>query len=137
MDKKAENILTGKKVKPTAIRILVLKELLSQSKAISLYELENKLDEIERTSIFRTLKIFTKNNLVHEIDDGSGASKYALCNENCTCSLDDLHLHFFCIKCSKTFCLHEFHIPLIQLPETFRIESANFVLKGICPDCNK
>ncbi|VBB48307.1 Transcriptional regulator [uncultured Paludibacter sp.] len=137
MDKKAEDILANKKIKSTTIRILVLNELLSQSKAISLYELENKLDEIERTSIFRTLKTFERNNLIHEIDDGSGASKYALCDDNCTCSFNDLHLHFFCTKCNKTFCLREFQIPSIQLPDNFKVESANFVLKGICSGCNK
>jgi Fur family transcriptional regulator, ferric uptake regulator len=137
MNKKAETILSEKNVKPTAIRLMVLDELLSDPKAMSLYELENNLDQIDRTSIFRTLKLFAKNSLVHEIDDGTGASKFALCDVDCTCSLDDLHLHFFCTKCHKTFCLHDYRIPMVQLPDAFLVESANFVLKGICTDCNR
>ncbi len=136
MNEEIENILTNKKIKPTAVRILVLKELLSQSKAINLFELEKKFEKVERTTLFRNLRTFVQNNLIHEIDDGTRAAKYALCDDDCTCKIDDLHLHFFCTRCKKTFCLRENNIPTIQLPDNFLVETASFVVKGICNQCN-
>ncbi len=135
MNDRIEKILEGKNIKPTAMRILVFRELLSQSKAVSLYDLEQKFDKVERTTLFRTLNTFVENNLIHKIDDGTGAVKYALCEENCTCHLKDLHVHFLCTKCEKTFCLKEIPIPSVQLPDNFVFETANFVIKGICPQC--
>lgn len=131
-----EKILLAKNIKPTPIRLKVLETLLSQTHAIRLYDIENMLDGVERTSIFRTIKNFEKNNLVHEIDDGSGATKFALCEDRCECSLEDLHVHFFCKICERTFCLHRLQIPSMKLPADFTVESANFVIKGICRNCN-
>lgn len=137
MNSEIEQILEGKGIKPTAMRILVLNELHSQSEAISLYELEQKFNKVERTTLFRTLNTFERNNLIHKIDDGTGAVKYALCDENCTCELENLHVHFLCIKCKKTFCLKEIPVPFIQLPDKFEFKTANFVIKGICPHCQE
>ena len=137
MDNEAERILENKNIKPTAMRILVLKELLLQSDAVSLYELEQKFDKVERTTLFRTLNTFVENNLIHKIDDGTGAVKYALCDKDCTCELEDLHVHFLCTKCGRTFCLKDIPIPSFQLPNNFEFKTANFVIKGICPHCHK
>lgn len=136
MNEEIVEILANKEIKPTAVRILVLKELLSQSKAINLLELENKFEKVERTTLFRTLRTFEHNNLIHKIDNGTGAASYALCDADCTCDIDDLHLHFFCTRCKKTFCLRENSIPTIQLPDKFLVETESFVVKGICALCN-
>ena len=37
--------------------------------------------------------------LIHSFDDGSGSVKYAVCNTECNCSLDELHAHFYCNYC--------------------------------------
>nr|WP_321376950.1 transcriptional repressor [uncultured Bacteroides sp.] len=137
MNSEAEKILADKNIKPTAMRILVLKELLLQSDAVSLYDLEQKFDKVERTTLFRTLNTFVENSLIHKIDDGTGAVKYALCEKDCTCELKDLHLHFLCTKCGRTFCLKDIPIPSFQLPDNFVFETANFVIKGVCPHCHK
>ncbi|BEG97787.1 Fur family transcriptional regulator [Bacteroides sedimenti] len=137
MNSDFEKILENRGIKPTAMRILVLKELHSQSEAMSIYDLEQKFNKVERTTLFRTLNTFEENNLIHKIDDGSGAVKYALCQENCTCKLEDLHVHFLCMKCKKTFCLENIPVPFVQLPDNFEFKTANFVIKGICPQCHK
>lgn len=129
-------ILLAKNIKPTPIRLKVLETLLSQTHAMRLYDIENILDGVERTSIFRAIKNFEKNNLVHEIDDGSGATKFALCEDRCECNLEDLHVHFFCKICEQTFCLQQLQIPSMELPPEFVVKSANFVIKGICANCN-
>lgn len=132
-----DEILKKRKIKPTAMRILVLKELLTKNKAINLYELENNFDKVERTTLYRTLKTFVDYNLIHKIDDGTGSVKYAICDDNCNCKFDDLHVHFLCVKCEKTFCLKDIPIPLVKLPDNMIFETANYVIKGICEKCSK
>jgi len=127
--------LEQKNIKPTAMRELVYGVLEKNKKALSLYEIEQQFENVERSTIFRTLKTFQDNLLIHSVDDGSGAVKYALCDDDCTCSLDDLHYHFLCTKCGQTHCLKNMPIPTVDLPEGFSFENANFVIKGTCPNC--
>jgi len=135
--KKIEDFLIQKQVKPTAIRLLVYKFLEKQLVATSLTDIELTFDKAERTTIYRTLKTFEKNGLVHKIDDGSGIAKFALCEDQCNCELEtDLHLHFHCTHCSETQCLTEQKIPHINLPPGFKAIDANLVVKGICNKCN-
>lgn len=132
-----ELILNQKKIRPTAVRLLVLKYLGKQSVATSLTDIENNFDRSERTTLFRTLKTFEENGIVHKIDDGSGTAKFALCETECRCELEtDLHLHFHCNNCGETQCLTEQKIPHINLPKGFKAMDANLVVKGICSKCN-
>ena len=137
MNKDTENTLKLRNIKPTAMRGLVYDILKKQKKALSLIEIEKQFDQVDRSTIFRTLKTFQDKLLIHSVDDGTGAVKYALCDDDCTCSLDDLHIHFLCIKCGRTRCMKNMPVPKMKLPEGFSFEGANFVVKGICPDCNK
>ena len=86
----------------------------------------------DRSSIFRTLKTFEENKIIHSIEDGSGMIKYAVCAEGCNCDPKDLHYHFYCNNCNKTFCLFDVPFQNIELPENFKIQQANMVVKGLC-----
>lgn len=132
-----EEILRAKKVKNTAVRTIVLRHLLTQEKAHSLKDIENALISTDRSSIFRTLKTFEENKIIHSIEDGSGMVKYAVCAEGCNCNPEDLHYHFYCSNCQKTFCLFDVPFQNIQLPENFKMQQANMVVKGLCDNCNK
>lgn len=92
-------------IKPTANRILVLEAMLAASRAVSLGELEGMLGTVDRSSIFRTLGHFLQNRLIHDIEDGSGSVKYEVCDSDSACSVADMHAHFFCEVCHRTFCL--------------------------------
>ena len=135
--KNLEQLLLANHIKPTAMRLLVLRFLLQSKSALSLNNLENYFDKADRTTLYRTLQKFEENGIVHKIDDGTGVAKYAVCEENCNCEIEnDLHLHFHCNKCNQTVCLTEHKIPLIILPEGFIAENVNLVVKGICDKCN-
>ncbi|KEO75750.1 Fur family transcriptional regulator [Anditalea andensis] len=137
MDQKFEGILQLKKIRPTAMRLLVLEQLSAQKSAISLSDLEHFFEKSDRVTLYRTLKTFRQKGLVHTIDDGSGAPKYALCEEGCSCVLDkDLHVHFHCKVCTETFCLTDFRIPEISLPVAFKADEASLVVKGVCSSCS-
>ena len=132
-----DKILVGKDIRPTAMRLLVLDYLLSQTAAVSLNNLETYFTRSDRITLYRTLKKFEEKGLVHRIDDGSGAVKYALCPEDCTTQEHhDLHVHFYCSNCGETFCLPTTHIPEIALPNKFKTQEVNLVVKGTCGTCS-
>ena len=131
-----EKLLNAKNVRPTAMRTLIYKYMAEKEVAVALTDIENAFAKADRTTLYRTLKTFEEKGVVHQIDDGTGIQKYALCEPGCNCDLDrDLHLHFHCNNCNETVCLTEHRIPNIILPEGYIAEDANLVLKGICDKC--
>lgn len=132
IDKKLES----KNIKPTAMRKLVYDVLNKSQKALNLKEIEEHFENVDRSTIFRSLKTFQDNFLVHSVDDGSGTIKYALCDDDCTCSVHDLHVHFLCTRCGRTRCMKDMPVPKIDLPEGFTFENASFVVNGVCPVCD-
>ena len=127
--------LESKGIRPTANRILVMKTLMGEQNPQSLSNLERKMVSMDKSSIFRTLTLFLSHHLIHSIDDGTGSFKYAVCSDSCSCDVSDLHTHFHCEKCNKTFCFTNIPTPVVKLPQGFTLNSINYVLKGICPDC--
>jgi len=132
IDKKLES----KNIKPTAMRELVYKTLIDSGKAMSLGDLEQTFEKVERSTIFRALKKFEDNFIVHTVDDGTGSVKYAICNDDCTCNLRDLHVHFLCRRCGRTRCMKSLPVPDVNLPEGFTYESVQFIISGVCPVCD-
>ncbi|MBZ0326724.1 MAG: transcriptional repressor [Altibacter sp.] len=135
--KEIEETLESKGIRPTAMRILIYKYMVEKEIALALTDIENAFIKSDRTTLYRTLKTFEENGIVHQIDDGTGTAKYAICEEHCNCELEqDLHLHFHCNSCDETVCLTEHKIPHINLPEGYKAKDANLVVKGICDKCS-
>ena len=80
---KEEKLLSKRKINPTASRIIVLRYFLAKDNAISLKNLERDLHQSDKSTLYRTLKTFERQKIIHSIDDGTGIKKYALCLENC------------------------------------------------------
>ena len=137
MKSDSEKQLETRNIKPTAMRELVLKGFSEQTSAISLADLEQKFEKADKVTLYRTLKTFEENKLIHSIDDGTGSVKYALCRETCQCHPEDLHVHFLCTKCKQTYCLTDIPVPSINLPTHFTLENINMVVKGVCSNCPK
>ncbi len=131
-----ESRLTDRNIKPTTMRLLVLKALVEVESAISLKDLEAKFDRADKATLFRTLKTFEENKLIHSIDDGTGSTKYALCEEVCECAPSDQHVHFHCEKCGETYCLSQTAIPETRIPTGFRPNHVNMVFHGKCANCS-
>tara|TARA_R110002167_G_scaffold23281_4_gene82722 strand:+ start:4133 stop:4549 length:417 start_codon:yes stop_codon:yes gene_type:complete len=132
-----EKFLHTKNVRPTAMRILVFRTLAKKRTAVTLTDMESLFEKSDRTTLFRTIKTFEENGIVHKINDGNGIPKYALCDEGCDCEAhNDLHLHFHCTECSETVCLTEHKIPQINLPDGYIASDINLVVNGICSICN-
>ncbi|TXD84411.1 transcriptional repressor [Subsaximicrobium wynnwilliamsii] len=132
-----EKTLEAHQVRPTAMRILIYKYMAEKEVAVALTDIESAFSKSDRSTLYRTLKTFEENGIAHQIDDGTGISKYALCESGCNCELDqDLHLHFHCSNCDETVCLTAHKIPHINLPYGYLAENANLVVKGICEKCS-
>lgn len=132
-----EELLESKGVRITAMRLLISKFLAGKKVAVTLSDIENAFAKSDRTTLYRTLKTFEEKAIVHQIDDGTGITKYAMCEEGCNCEMEqDLHLHFHCYNCGETVCLTEHKIPLIKVPDGFVSENVNLVVKGICDKCS-
>ena len=130
-----EQKLENRNIKPTTMRLMVLRQLVEMHATISLKDLEGKFERADRATLYRTLKTFEDRKLIHSIDDGSGSVKYALCEEECECNPNDQHIHFHCVKCGETYCLTQSKIPQTNIPSGFEAASASMVYKGTCANC--
>lgn len=128
--------LESRNIKPTAMRLLVLEYLVEKDEAVNLSDVEHHFSKSDRTTLYRTLKTFEDKGLVHEIHDLSGSAKYALCADDCSCTYpEDIHVHFYCNSCKKTFCFPDRSVPSISLPDDYQAVSGDFVINGVCPAC--
>ena len=119
-------------IKPTATRLLILRAMFRGDETVSLPKL---LPTVDKSTISRTLSVFLMNRLIHVVDDGSGSLKYNVCSDDCDCGVEDEHTHFYCENCQRTFCLKRIHVPVVSLPGGFVLNSINYVIKGLCPEC--
>jgi Fur family ferric uptake transcriptional regulator len=132
-----EQLLESKNIRVTAMRLLIYKFLAEKQVAVTLSDIENAFDKVDRTTLYRTIKTFEDKDIVHQIDDGTGLTKYALCETGCNCEIEtDLHLHFHCHNCNETICLTDYKIPQVKVPDGFVSEDVNLVVKGICNKCS-
>lgn len=136
MEHSLSDHLTAHGVRPTANRILVARELQAAGRPMTLPELEEAIPSIDKSGIFRTLSAFRDHGLVHVIENGGEGLRYELCLSHDDDRDDDIHAHFFCENCHRTFCLREVPIPEPQnVPGGYSVRSSSFIIKGICPDC--
>ena len=112
--------LTRHGIRPTAVRLLIYKTALRFHDTFSMSELEDALESVDKSTVFRTLSLFAARHLLHEIEDGSGSTKYCICRNDRPCGIDELH-------CT--------HIPAVRYPAGFEVRQIDYLLKGLCPDC--
>ncbi len=125
-------------VKPTSNRIVVAKALAAAPHPASLSDLETAILTIDKSGIFRSLMLFREHHLVHALDDGEGGVRYELClSHDEDGDDDDTHVHFYCRSCHRLFCLYDTPVPPVTVPEGYTAATANYVVKGLCPECTR
>ena len=132
---KSIEILLEHGIRPTANRLLLVKVLSKAEHPLTIKELEDLVDTIDKSNIFRTLSLFRDQHLVHVLQDGADAVRYELCHSHEEDHDDDLHAHFYCERCRQTFCLNDIPVPQVDLPKGYRMNTINYLIKGICPNC--
>ena len=117
-----EQILQQAGIRVTAVRLLVWQQLRHSIDGIfSLADLEETLPTIDRSTLFRTLTLFSDAHLLHNVDDGSGSQKYCICHHDDTRQCTG-HVHLTCRLCHQTVCLPNVKIPQVPLPSGFEAE---------------
>lgn len=130
-----EHLLEEHGVKATPNRLLVARALANAGRPLSLMELEAQLETIDKSAIFRTLGAFKDAHLVHVLEDSGEGVRYELCHSHHDDHDDDVHVHFYCTKCHRTYCLEDTPVPPVQVPQGYEVESVSYLLKGVCPEC--
>ena len=122
-------------VKPTANRIMIANAFVKEHRPLSMSEIETQLESVDKSVISRTLALFRERHLVHILPDGGDGVRYELCRSCSDDHDDDVHIHFYCSRCGKTFCLEDIPIPEVSLSDGYEAESVNYMVTGLCPDC--
>lgn len=132
-----EQQLISHGINPTAARILVFQKLSELTHPVSLTDLETELETLDKSTIFRSLNVLLEHHAVHSFEDGSGSTKFELCRcESTVCRVENRHIHFYCERCHRTFCIDDVKIPVVKLPEGYVTDSINYTVKGLCPECS-
>lgn len=135
--KEIEKILKIAEINPTPVRLMVYRCLRDSATPLALADIEIILDTVDKSTISRSLSLFKNRHLIHSITDGSGSTKYEICNSSGSDHDEDTHVHFRCDRCGETICLTSVKIPEVALPEGFIGKEKNYIISGICSDCNK
>jgi Fur family ferric uptake transcriptional regulator len=133
-----DKILNEKGVRITAMRQLILEYFLNEQDILGLGELEKIFSRSDRITIYRTLKTFEENGIVHSIENGPLEVKYALCDEYCSpIKHVDNHPHFHCLDCNQITCIEDIFIPPINLPAGYKVNEISMMIKGFCKNCSQ
>ncbi len=136
MESTAKDTLRNHGLRPTPIREKVWELFNNASKALPNKELEMQFENIDRITLYRTLKAFEEKGLIHKIDDGTGVPKYASCHDDCADGHHQHeHVHFHCLNCLSTTCLEDVQFPKIDIPPGYLTENTSIVVNGRCANC--
>jgi len=131
-----EQILASQGLKKTPSRKDILNLFIDHDFAISQSFVEQKLLELDRVTIYRTLNTFEGKGLIHKIKGTDNEVKYAYCADHChDGDHHDNHVHFTCEDCDKTFCLDQ-KLPVMILPEGYSKRAVSVLVEGVCQNCN-
>lgn len=140
MNSEIIDILEKHNIKPTPMRMLVLESLMVNNENQSLTQLTETLYPADRITIYRTLKTFIKQGLVHSIETLKNGTVFALCSENCSPQKHaHTHPHFICKECHQVTCLENqtYHLTSNTSKENYSIDEIEVNIKGLCPTCLK
>lgn len=133
----SEKILKKHNLRITQFRMDVINVFNKAGHALSSSDIETKLKDADRITLYRTLKSFEEKGIIHKAVDGTITQKYAICDADCDeHHHHDQHVHFHCERCENTFCMDNVFVPIIHLPQGFNVSSTNMVVNGTCEKCS-
>jgi len=134
---RSQDVLRRYGLRNTEIRKAVLDVFLDAGQALSQQDIDEKLPDNDRVTLYRTLRTFEEKGLIHRAVDGTTTSKYALCQDECTEHHHvDEHAHFHCIRCGVTFCVEGVQLPVMPPKiKGARVDQVYLVLEGFCGAC--
>ena len=139
MKTEVKQLLKNHSLRLTQSRGDVVSVFLDKNVAVSHGDIETEIDgKYDRVTIYRTLKSFIDKGLIHKVLDDTGATRYALCHDNCSeVEHRHNHIHFKCQKCDETTCLDLVDIPDVKLPAGYQAVESNYLISGVCQKCSQ
>jgi Fur family transcriptional regulator, ferric uptake regulator len=122
-------------LRPTPARQQVLSSLLTVGRSLSHRELVDLLFELDRVTIFRSLKNLKKARLVHSVQGIDGTLRYVL-NRPQKRGCPGGHLHFLCLRCCRMTCLTDQDMPVVRVPRGTEVRGKQFLVYGVCHTCS-
>ena len=134
-------ILKQHNLRRTASRLHVLEAFAGENNSLTHNEIEEYCKGVaDRVTVYRTLSKFTEEGLLTKVPTIDGPSQYLLNyskeDEVQLKTKTHQHLHFSCKSCGNTFCLDDYQIEELKLPEGFSLESLSLVAIGKCDSCS-
>lgn len=144
---KATNVLKENSLRITKPRKLVIELLEKSKKALSAYEIKDKLDKtnknVDIVSIYRIIECLEQNLLVHRVLSTNKVMKCQLGSEKNCSRHEEHHCHHLLI-CQKCNSIEEAHctginsvIKKLEKDSKFKIKKHNLEFYGTCSKCSK
>ncbi|MDC8756890.1 Fur family transcriptional regulator [Janthinobacterium fluminis] len=131
----AESLIRNTGARVTTTRVKVLDFLLGQSASLTHHEIQHSLSgdgEIDSVTLYRVLEWLSENELVHRIAGADQVWRFGAGGGHHSHE----HAHFQCTKCATLTCFTEVKLPAAPaLPDGFRGQEMDFLIKGLCPRC--
>jgi Fur family ferric uptake transcriptional regulator len=134
----SNRLLKSFRLRSTPTRQEILHLFLRKDYALSHSDIESEIaEDIDRVTVYRTLKTFYDRGLIHTVLDDGGSLKYALCTGACSVTHHrHEHVHFKCTQCGQTNCL-DVDIPMVKLPKGYTAGEVNLLIQGTCQNCSR
>ena len=136
MSQELKDILKNHGLRITDCRMDVIAYFIHHKTALSQGDLEQKLTQYDRVTLYRTLNSFLDSGILHKIPNESGTATYGLCHDTCGPDHHEHnHIHFKCNNCGQIECLDDKEVPVVSMPEGYTVEKVNLIVDGICASC--
>lgn len=135
LQKKAEEMIRHRGERITPGRIHILAMLLSERRAVTHHEIEERLKgkhRFDRVTLYRVLEWLNEKGFVHRLVSADRVWRFrANIHEH-----SQQHAHFECLRCTKVVCLDDFETAHdFGLPEGYRSREVELTVKGLCAEC--
>ena len=124
------NVLRESGAKLTFPRKLIIENLQTKSKPLTLKEIHNLCKKVDFTSVYRSIKLFEELGIVEEIVFADKKVRYKIVS-------NIHHHHIICSECGEIKELPICLLSEIKKITNYKITKHTLEFLGICPACQK
>lgn len=133
----ASTLIAARGGRVTRTRVAVLEVLLDAEHPLSHEEIGDILaaggDAHDRVTLYRALDWLVERGIARRLSGGDRAWRFEAVRAQ-----GHRHAHFHCRRCGHVLCLEELTPAFaLALPQGYRLERAELVFHGACPDCGE
>lgn len=126
------DLLRAAGVKVTPGRVRVLEALRAAPQPLSHADLEARLADADRVTLYRVLDSLVACGLALKAVDARGVFRFSASGAR---REHGGHVHFRCTDCGGVFCLKAAPPPPPKLPRGFHLAEVEFDVRGTCAAC--